>query len=110
MGRNVEAYRKERVPGGVDPKALILKGSDMPAIADAIGRLKEMEFPTGRLHRIVKGLLSADKRTREAAKTEGDAMAIGESPFSEPLLVLLKSAGGDCAEWLHIANLWDYVG
>jgi hypothetical protein len=119
IGRDLRAHQIDLLPrpatltpGDQDESRLAhlcLAGSAADAATSAMACLRA-EFPKGQLHQIIEGL-RAGGSDREAARSDG-------------ALMLLKSLGGDPAKvdvlrgafgkndtfWLHVAELWDYIG
>jgi hypothetical protein len=111
IGRSLKKYRQDRSPKGVNPDdAFILDGEKINDIADQIRIIKNNDFPTGKLHYIVKGLLSKNDDALEDVKkiitTMKDTL---NSDISNALEQIRAFCGGPSARWLHLANLWDYI-
>jgi hypothetical protein len=110
IGRDLQEYRSMRLPYGFHPKDLNLRGETMRDIAEHIRVLKTGEFPTSRMHTIVRGMLSQDSEKRKSAGEEAKRFQNScDNQVKNALEGLSTHGGGSTARWLHIANLWDYI-
>lgn len=90
-------------------RSMVLAGKDMGKIADGFAKFKADEaFARGRLHGIVKAHRNGkeDEAKNEAKKL----MAAVAGETNHILNSLTGLLNGDAHRWLHICDLWDYVG
>lgn len=108
IGQSAERYFEnsaERYLGKKDFQQFVLEGRHMSDIAKHISTLKRAEFPRSRIYRYLKethGGLHAD-----AADTISSA--IDECSCQDAARVLPELLNGDIMQWLHVAELWDYI-
>ena len=122
VGRDLDAYRKERSvqplePGlAPDPKSLILAGHEMNNVLEAAKCLKE-KLPRRKLHVMAEDLLCALQDAGEIKQREKKRKAIADELLKslddeesrKALGKLTTGLGGEDARWLHLSALWDYM-
>lgn len=108
LSGNVADYLK-KMSVDDNPRSMILAGKDMAAVAGTFAEVKEDDaFARGRLHGIVKAFRNGkgDEAKNETEKLM-NAVA-GET--RDKLDSLPRLLNGEAHRWLHICDLWDYVG
>ena len=104
VGNNLEKFCDVRCPGEVTSEQLIVDGGNMSAVAENIKSLKSKpDFSKRKLNQIVHALYDID-----ADKVE--ALAESSGLAGMPEIIALKNDLGDPAHWLHLLELWDYIG
>jgi hypothetical protein len=101
-GPDVEAFRANRCPPGTSPPGLLLNGDAMMQAIGSVTNLKKV-LPKRRLQHLVQDLY---KEISPPAKPWED---LGETMVS--LLSSIRTCFGESnAAWLHLLDLWDYIG
>ena len=102
-GADLEKVRKRRWPLD-DPTAMILKGDAMLDADRAVEKIKANDLPKRRLYRLARLAFSDREKANEIAH-ELQPLA------GEDHITTLKRCFGDgLACWLHLLELWDYLG
>lgn len=113
-GTDLEAFRRMRCPEGVSPEDLILDGNGMASIIEPVRTLKRT-IPKRRLHRLVESLYLGEDTTGASEELENTVKKAleAEVPGREKTLPqdqALAYFGSGNARWVHLLELWDYIG
>lgn len=107
IGRDLDEFRKEICPLPRNPNDLILAGEEMSLVSNILNTIKSDEkFPKRKIYTIVDRLLSkagdASNVIKETYEKLGDKKQL--------LVELDRYFGGQLMKWIHLQQLWDYVG
>lgn len=103
-GLDLQGFRAGRCPVGVVPNDLILPGEQMSAINEAMESLKEeIDLPKRKLHQVVAALYAGDM-------DQADRLAEKAGFNDKDIAAMIDAFGRRPACWLHILELWDYLG
>lgn len=117
-GTDLEAWRQQRAEPLCGPEGLFLRPADLGVIQGHIRSLKgaadltdsrATEFPRRKLYQIIQALKNGDQNRVERfyEKLEKDHPKHLET--LEQLKPLLSGSDSD-GHWLHLVDLWDYMG
>lgn len=104
-GTDLRRFRELRCPPGIVPEDLVLTGTDMLSVKKAAGGLaRQGEFSRRKLHQVVQALYDGDRRRAD--------LLVKKAGFGsmDQLRVLEDGLGKRPVCWLHLLELWDYLG
>ncbi len=106
---NLAKFRETRIPKDAGVRGLVLSGSSMATVSEAIAAVKA-RLPNNKLHDIVRGLRKegASKEVGALIKTTVDDAFLDDESRRQ-FDSLMKSFGGSDTAWFHLAELWDYL-
>ena len=123
VGADLKTHRQERLQGLADDiDHLLVDAASMGSIRKTILKLKKNSFPTRKIYQIVQAFRDeTDPENKRFSKklykkltgeNKGDSNSITEEQkvFKSELNHLRKIWGNSDAFWLHLMELWDYVG
>ncbi len=103
-GLDLKGFRTRRCPAGTAQEDLILRGDRMQAMDTAMRKLKEEDdLPKRKLHQIVGALYRNDV-------DHADQLAEKAGYNAKDLVKITNSFDRRPVSWLHILELWDYLG
>ncbi len=106
-GKNLEEWRIKRTENLGVPGDLFISPGDIKAIKNGIKNLKEQrspEFPKRKMYQIIKALKDGNVENKKKLLDKLD------ENHREILNKLKKQFKGSDVMWLHLVDLWDYVG
>jgi len=106
-GADLDGFRRRRCPGGVSPRQLIVPGDAMGEVIKPLRELKDTDFSRRKLYQIVQALYEGREAEIEKLRR---AAGFDRDPVKDPLAKLSPCFGHGPAGWLHLAELWDYIG
>jgi len=125
-GLDLDAFRKRAAP---ENASMVLDGARMKEIAEAFRLYKDTDPPRGKVHELTRSILG--RASAVDPHIFGQHDGLGAASCDKPMDALVKRAQGEFTEmeklvaplrsvdsesafalvpWLHIADLWDYVG
>jgi hypothetical protein len=105
IGRDLKEFLTERYG---EPKDLVLSGDRMDGVAEAFAQLKREEaLPRRKLHQIVHQLPQDMPQVGSIIHAVTQDLNVVQGGA---LMVLRNYFGTHHMGWLHLAELWDYVG
>ena len=104
-GTDLEAMRNERWPLD-DNDTMILDGNAMLAADRAVREIKKSGLPKRQLYRIAKLAQAEDLRFAE----EKGAKLVQDAGTQKELATLESCFNPGLPAWLHLLELWDYLG
>lgn len=104
-GSDLETVRKSRWPLQ-DKQAMILNGDTMLQAEAAISAIKQTDLPKRKLYRIAKLAFGNPGKAMEQANKTKEGIKELEKLWPE----VERCFGSDLSAWLHLLELWDYVG
>lgn len=108
IGKDVDAYIKYTYSDSIELFDLVLQGEDMQEIAKHIRILKDGDFPRGRLYDIVQHIISGQGDV-SAIVDRGLKKSAKKGVLNESLKCLANVLNDERVQWIHIAELWDYI-
>jgi len=118
-GSDLKGHRKMLIRGLSEKDSdLLIDGNDMQKIEDSIHRLKTAEFPRRKIYQIVHCYRRNDSQGADALykkiihENTGDTHGKKEqkSAIKKELDTLQKIFNNSHIFWLHLMELWDYIG
>lgn len=104
-GTDLRRFRELRCPPGVVPNDLVLRGEDMPAVRETADSLAgNVEFSRRKLHQVVHALYNGDRKRADLLEKKANSGSLKQLPLLE------QSLGKRPACWVHLLELWDYLG
>jgi hypothetical protein len=111
LGEDFEAERRRQCPPGYAPADLCVDGENMEQIRDCFEALKN-GLARGQVYRVVHALQAAGSPDDDSVKRAVDrarSMARDDATRKQ-LDALPRLVANEPVPWLHLAELWDYVG
>lgn len=109
IGRDLEGFRRERCPGGTMPSDFILPGDKFGPVAEAASAIKS-SLPRRQLKRLALALHAEGAGARYARLVEQTMAEVASAGLDRPMAVLRACFGDGPALWLHLDDLWDFLG
>jgi len=109
VGMGLEDYRKKRLGEKLKDKSqeLIISGDNMREALVHMGRVKR-ELSKGRVYKVVQALFSSSSEEIEELVKEAQMQLNTET--KEAYQKLQTCFGQDEMFWIHLIDLWDYIG
>ncbi|MBK8906684.1 MAG: hypothetical protein IPM60_01875 [Rhodospirillales bacterium] len=111
IGRDLDAFRRERCPAGIAPSQMIVPGEKMGPVLGSIDALKSgKKLPRRQLKRLALTLHmdGAGESVSALEKTLRDEYPRG-ADLAADLAPLRDCFGDGQALWLHLDDLWDFL-
>jgi hypothetical protein len=104
VGTALEAYRQKRLGTLGQLPQLLVNAKDMTAIQTAITQLKnDDDFAKRKIYQILQAY-------QDNPQNAGQYLDKLPPSSAEPLKNLQDIFGGENTHWLHLMDLWDYIG
>lgn len=105
VGDDLEKYREDRCPNGVEAEKLILEPGVFRRAAGLFDRLRS-DLPTRKVHAATRGLFREPEAT---SGREGEIEPWLPPDHRDDFKSLLSLLGGEPVAWIHLSQLWDYL-
>jgi len=106
-GDDLEKFRQQRCPEGINSSDLIISGENMDKVLSAVSPVKRI-VSKGKIYRLVEAYLQGSE-VEQTELTEEVEQILKSAGYDDKLNELANCFGKEATLWIHLIELWDYL-